>query len=78
MKLGVPRIGDMYTVPLNKEYWTINRLDDEYQVATVIPTGGTSVKQVLETSGVTPVINLKSSVTILGGNGTPTNPYTIQ
>ena len=77
MKIAVPRIGDMYTVPANKEYWTINSADND-KVTIVIPTGNISSKTIEEYSGVRPVINLKSNVTIAGGNGTPTNPYTIQ
>ena len=77
MKIAVPRIGDMYTVPSNKEYWTINNAEEE-KIVVVIPTGNISSKGIEDASGVRPVVNLKSTVTIAGGNGTPSNPYTIQ
>ena len=77
MKIAIPRIGDMYTVPANKEYWTINSANED-KIVTVIPTGNISSKEIESSSGVRPVVNLKSTVTIAGGNGTPSNPYTIQ
>ena len=78
LKIGVPRIGDMYTIPLNKEYWTINNADDNFLVTTVKPNSTIGTKDTTLTAAVTPVINIKGNVVIAGGNGTPSNPYTIQ
>lgn len=83
MKVAIPRLGEMYTIPSNKEYWTLNNLkkaneEDEDKLIVVLPTEGISSKGIEEYSGVKPVINLKSTVTISGGNGTFDHPYTVQ
>ena len=79
MKIAIPRIGEMYTIPANKEYWTLNNYD-ETTLNVITPTGTTYIatKGIEDYSGVRPVINLSSTVTISGGNGTIDHPYTVQ
>ena len=79
MKIALPRIGEMYTIPSNREYWTLNNYD-EATLNVITPTGTTYIatKGIEDYSGVKPVINLSSTVTISGGNGTFDHPYTIQ
>lgn len=80
--VGLPKIGDMFTTPNSSgEYWTLSIADREEETkprVNVVATNGTiSSKYIEEVSGIRPVINISSNVTIKGGNGTSNNPYTL-
>ena len=71
-----------------EEYWTLNPntenptgTNDGYYNATIntiLPTGTSSTRRITETAKIVPVFYLKETVTIAGGAGTPTNPYTLK
>jgi prepilin-type N-terminal cleavage/methylation domain-containing protein len=76
LKIGIPKVGDMFTNGSNKEYWTLsNATEDTLNV--VEPDGTLRSKAIEETSGVRAVIYLKDNITILSGSGTKLSPYTI-
>ena len=77
IKFGIPKVGEMFTVNANKEYWTLTN-SDENNLYVVEPDGTLRVKGIEEYSGVRPVLYLKENTTITGGNGTSSNPYTIE
>lgn len=77
LKVAIPKVGDLFTANSNKEYWTLtNSSKDKLYV--VEPDGTLKEKGIEERSGIRPVIALMNTVTITGGNGTPTSPYTVQ
>lgn len=76
-KMAVPQIGEMFTANTGKEYWTINNATDE-TIYVVEPDGTLREKTNEEKSGIRPVISIKNTVVIAGGNGTAANPYTIR
>ena len=76
LKVGIHKIGEMFTVNSNNEYWTLTN-SDENHLYVVEPDGTLRTKEIEEYSGVRPVIYLKSNTIITGGNGTQSNPYTI-
>lgn len=80
LDVGIPKIGDMYTVESDKEYWTLtNETGDT--LYSVLPDGSVSSKTISDSSYVRAVIVLKDDVRIRvydPGNGTASNPYIIE
>ena len=74
-----------YSSTTNLNYWTMSRSfyngEDDYVY--ILTGSGTragdidSMKVDIGNTGIRPVINLKSCVKYGGGNGSPTNPYTV-
>ncbi len=77
LKVAIPKIGDLFTANTSKEYWTLSNATDK-TLYVVEPDGSLKSKEIEQLSGVRPVVSLKNTVTITGGNGTAKNPYTIQ
>ena len=76
IKIAIPKIGEMFTANTNREYWTLtNATEDTLYV--VESDGSLRTKGITETSGVRAVLYLKGNITITGGNGTPSSPYTV-
>lgn len=76
--VGIPKIGDMYTLPTaSGEYWTLSNSTDKL-INTISVNGTVSGHSLDYTSGVRPVINISSSVKIASGNGTSSSPYILQ
>lgn len=78
--VGLPKLGDMFTTANSSgEYWTLSpadRLEEKKpRVNVVTPNGIISQKYIEEVSGIRPVINISSNVTIKGGAGTNESPY---
>ena len=72
----------MFTTPNSSgEYWTLSPADrteeNKPRVNVVAPNGIISQKYIEEVSGIRPVINISSNVTIKGGAGTNESPYTL-
>lgn len=76
-KIAIPKIGDMYAVYSNNEYWTMNEREEDR--INVISTD-CSVRDISinDLSSILPVVVIKNTVYITGGNGTLNNPYTIE
>lgn len=78
LKIGIPKIGDMFTTSNGSEYWTLSNGGGD-SIWTVNSSGDTVTgKNNESTSGVRPVINISNTVLISGGNGTKSSPYTLQ
>ncbi len=76
--VGIPKIGDMYTLPTaSGEYWTLSNFTDEL-INTISVNGTISGHSIDYVSGVRPVINISNNVKIASGNGTSSNPYILQ
>ena len=78
---GVYNMSSSYYLLTAQNYWTMSSYSFGGIVALVfyVVSGGNLIsRNVTHTRGVRPVINLKANVTILGGNGTSTNPYVIE
>ena len=84
-KYGIPELGDLYATKIaDKSYWTANNSTDS--TINIINSNGTVSAQpaVPETNpqnylySIRPVIVVANTVTITGGNGTSTSPYTIE
>ncbi len=84
--IAIPKVGDMFTVCTDDTYWTLtNSQDDKLYVVNksndTTKSCTLSEMQVGETSdkaAILPVIIVKNTVKIAGGNGTINSPYTIQ
>lgn len=76
--IGIPRIGDMYTLPIaSGEYWTLSNATDTL-INTISVDGKVTSHSIDYVSGVRPVINISNNVKIASGNGTSSNPYILQ
>ena len=86
--IAIPTIGELFTTCNNNEYWTINNSDEAkaYVIKSDCTLGEKATGEILGTisdygtvrSGIVPVIVVNNTVTISGGNGTPSSPYTLQ
>ena len=82
-KIALPKIGDLYTVYSDKEYWTINNSTEDK--LNVVNTNCTISEKVVDIenpdgakqSSILPVLVIDNNYKIEGGNGTSTSPYTI-
>lgn len=78
IRVGIPKIGDMYTLPsASGEYWTLSNSGAD-TINTVSSNGEVIGRKINYVSGIRPVINLSNNVQIASGNGTSSNPYTIK
>ena len=90
-KVAIPRLGDLYVVSTNSEYWTMNNSEElkmnvvttgtsegltSVVVSKVIDPENTSITD--KKSAILPVIVIDNDVQITGGLGTDSNPYTIE
>lgn len=76
--IGIPRIGDMYTLPIaSGEYWTLSNATDTL-INTISVDGKVTSHSIDYVSGVRPVISISNNVKIASGNGTSSNPYILQ
>lgn len=62
----------------NKDWWTLTRWDVSPDILVIGITGGLGVNAPTGSYGVRPVINLKSSIRIVSGDGTASNPYKLE
>ena len=62
---------------ISTSYWTLNRADNSGYVTIINSNGDTGKLAGAESSGVRPVIYLKTSLNFTGGYGTAQNPYTL-
>lgn len=77
IKVGIPKIGDMYTIGSNQEYWTLSNSGTE--TLNVVDTSGNILsKNIKDTSYVRPVISITNSAVITGGIGTSSDPYVLK
>ena len=77
IKVGIPKIGDMYTIGSNQEYWTLSNSGTE--TLNVVDTSGNILsKNIKDTSYVRPVVNITNSAVITGGIGTSSDPYVLK
>lgn len=76
-KVALPKIGDMYAVGVNKEYWTINNSTDTKSYV-VYSNNSLGEKGISEMSSILPVLVINNTVTITAGNGTLNSPYIIE
>lgn len=77
IKVGIPKIGDMYTIGSNQEYWTLSNSGTE--TLNVVDTSGNILsKNIKDTSYVRPVVNITNSAVIAGGTGTSSDPYVLK
>ena len=76
-KIAIPRVGDMFAINSNSEYWTIGNSSDDK--ANVISTDCSTREVSLDSlSSILPVAVINNNVLITGGNGTEDSPYTIE
>lgn len=77
IKVGIPKIGDMYTIGSNQEYWTLSNSGTE--TLNVVDTSGNILsKNIKDTSYVRPVISITNSAVIAGGTGISSDPYVLK
>lgn len=77
IKVGIPKIGDMYTIGSNQEYWTLSNSGTE--TLNVVDTSGNILsKNIKDTSYVRPVVSITNSAVITGGTGTSSDPYVLK
>ena len=77
IKVGIPKIGDMYTIGSNQEYWTLSNSGTE--TLNVVNTSGNILsKNIKDTSYVRPVVSITNSAVITGGTGTSSDPYVLK
>lgn len=77
IKVGIPKIGDMYTIGSNQEYWTLSNSGTE--TLNVVDTSGNILsKNIKDTSYVRPVVSITNSAVITGGTGTSSAPYVLK
>ena len=89
-KIAIPKLGDLYVVNSNKEYWTltnasenrVNVIDTNCTVKDKLVGEGSLTDNTSTTlanmSAILPVIIVNNEATIAGGNGTFNSPYTLQ
>lgn len=84
-KVAIPKVGDLYSTRIGTEYWTLsNATETTLNVVSsdganeLIQKGIEHVSGVRPQASIRPVIVLKNTITITGGNGTKDVPYTIQ
>lgn len=77
IKIGIPKIGDMYTIGSNQEYWTLSNSGTE-TLNVVDTSGNISSKNIKDTSYVRPVISIASNTVIASGTGTSSDPYVLK
>jgi hypothetical protein len=78
--IGLPQWGSMFSGnDLNESYWYINRISNSnYNVGYQSGGGYTSNNFAADTwRAVRPVLNLKSNVKVVSGEGTPASPYVL-
>ena len=91
--VAIPKIGDMFTIGSNYEYWTLTnaeeirnpvlQIDGTYKdditerLYVVTSNGQVNYKTIEQKSYIRPVIVIDNTVIITGGNGTFNSPYTI-
>lgn len=77
IKVGIPKIGDMYTIGSNQEYWTLSNSGTE--TLNVVDTSGNILsKNIKDTSYVRPVVSITNSAVITGGTGISSDPYVLK
>ena len=80
--IGLPRYGEMFATQQSGGYsnsinmWLINRFSESY-VWNVSNNGSSSNSSPTNTRGARPTVHLKSTVKILSGSGTETDPYVV-
>jgi len=86
IKIGIPKIGELYTTGISgvNSYWTLNpnieQVAGDYSQAmmNVVNTNGTvETANIKQSKQAVIVFYFDSSVKINGGKGTPNNPYTL-
>jgi hypothetical protein len=76
LKVGIPKVGDMFTANTSKEYWTLNNYSTEL-IDVIEPDGTLGTKRRSDSATIRPVLVIKENVVIRGGNGTEKTPYII-
>jgi len=79
-KAAIPRVGDMYAVSKGYPYWTTSDPVNNKYILIDGESNSESIREIQINSKATvvPVIVIKNSATITGGNGTINSPYTIE
>ena len=76
-KVAVPMLGEMYATSASSDYWTINN-SVSGKMDIITSDGSARDIEITELSSLLPVVVVKNSTIITGGNGTENNPYTIE
>ena len=76
LKVGIPKVGDMFTANSSREYWTLSNFSTEL-IDVIEPDGTLGTKKKSGAASIRPVIVIKENVVIRGGNGTERTPYII-
>ena len=76
-KVAIPAVGDMFAVGSDRNYWTMSNYED-LKINVVKPLSELVSTDISSQAAILPVIVVKNSAIITGGNGTRTVPYTIE
>ena len=79
-EIAIPKIGDMFTIESDEEYWTLSNTGENTNQVYVVETDGTVDIKTLELdstikSRIRPVIVISNTNTIASGEGTLNSPY---
>jgi hypothetical protein len=86
---AIPKVGEMYIIPTTSSsynFWTLSPSLTPYDSISgeikdpeinVMTTNGLESKHIRQTANYNPVVLLKTSAKITGGDGSDSNPYTI-